>query len=245
VPLYVGTSGFSYPEWKGAFYPKDLPARRFLEHYSRELRTCEINATFYRLQSPAALERWTDTVPPEFRFALKAYRPITYRKQVGGEAERARLVEFLESVAPLGVQLACVRFQFPAFTERDEEGLARLLGDLPAGLGFTCEFLHGSWQADGVGEAVAAQGGTVCVVDSEGPAPIRLPPGPVAYVRLRADRYREDERAAWLELLRAETAARDVYVFTKHKGVAADDPFTGLGLARWLSAQAADARTGA
>jgi uncharacterized protein YecE (DUF72 family) len=245
VPLFVGTSGFSYPEWKGAFYPQGLPARRFLEHYSRELAACEINATFYRLQSPDALRRWVETVPADFRFALKAYRPVTYRKQVGGETERARLGEFLESVAPLGARLACIRLQFPAFAERDDAGLARLLERLPAELPFTCELMHESWRASGVEDAVAARGGTVCLTDSDGPAPAALPPGPVAYVRLRAERYAEHERAAWLDLLRGEAERRDVYVFTKHKGVAADDPFAGLGLARWLSAQAGLRNAGA
>ena len=121
---------------------------RFLEHYARTLTSCEVNATFYRIQSTSALERWAASVPVEFRFAVKAHRRLTYRRQVAvddGTATFAR--EFLASLAPLGPKLGCLLIQVPEFVERDDEALAGLLDLLPSELPFACELQHRSWEA--------------------------------------------------------------------------------------------------
>ncbi|CAN0490284.1 unnamed protein product, partial [Phaeothamnion confervicola] len=76
--LHVGTSGWAYREWKPAFYPEGLAQDRFLGHYGSVLSACEINATFYRLQSESSVERWAGAVPPDFRFAVKAHRRLTH-----------------------------------------------------------------------------------------------------------------------------------------------------------------------
>lgn len=75
----------------------------------------------------------------------------------------------------------------------------------------------------------------MCLAETKGEVPPRLPPGPIAYVRLRFDAYSETARTAWKQLLAAESRDRDVFVFTKHEGVPAGDPFSGIGLAEWLS----------
>jgi uncharacterized protein YecE (DUF72 family) len=142
--------------------------------------------------------------------------------------------EFIASLAPLGDKLGCVLLQVPEFIERDEEALAGLTEVAPRNVPFACELHHGSWRGEEVAEALAACGGTVCLREEEGTAPPALPPGPVAYVRLKADRYRDDARQALRELFAREASTRDVYVFARHKGVPADDPHTGVALARWL-----------
>src|SRR3989442_13756470 len=98
MTLYGGPSGWAYPEWRGSFYPARLPAKGFLDHYGRTLTACEVNATFYRIQSEASMERWAGAVPDAFRFTVKAHRRLSYRRQLGPDAApEAPLQEFPRS----------------------------------------------------------------------------------------------------------------------------------------------------
>jgi uncharacterized protein YecE (DUF72 family) len=236
VSLHVGTSGWAYREWRPAFYPEGLPQDRFLAHYAATLGACEINATFYRLQSEATVARWAAETPAGFRFAAKAHRRLTHTRVLPPAAGGREFLErFLESLAPLGDRLGAVLLQLPPNRERDDAALAGLLACLPPGLPTAVEFRHDSWRAPEVEEAVAAAGGTVCVSETAGAVLDRLPPGPLAYVRLRADRYTPEAREAWRALLEREAAGRPVFAFAKHEGIDAGDPFGGGGLAEWLA----------
>lgn len=238
MSLFVGTSGWAYREWKPDFYPEDLPQSSFLQHYSSVLTACEINATFYRLQSESTVTRWAAGTPESFRFTTKAHRRLTHGKQIApDEEQRGFLDTFLRSVSLLGPRLGAVLFQFPPYRRRDDEAFERLLTSLPAGIRCAFEFRHDSWIAPEVTERIAAASGTVCVSDKEGNAPTELPPGPFGYVRLRADRYSPEARTAWRDLVVAESESRPVFVFAKHEDIPADDPFGGLGLATWLVRQ--------
>src|SRR5207247_10354140 len=75
--LYVGTSGYSYKEWKGTFYPEDLPEKQMLRFYGERFRSVEINNTFYRMPKASVLEAWAAEVPTDFKFVLKASQRIT------------------------------------------------------------------------------------------------------------------------------------------------------------------------
>lgn len=235
MSLHVGTSGWAYREWKPAFYPPDLPQDRFLSHYAERLTACEVNATFYRLQSESAVTRWAEATPPGFRFAAKAHRRLTHTRALppheGGDAFLER---FLDSLTGLGARLGAVLLQFPASRPRDDGALDDLLGCLPAGLPVALEFRHDSWGAAAVEERVAAHGGTICISETDGAVLSRLPAGPLAYVRLRADAYGDDARRGWRDLLEREAADRPVFAFAKHEGVPAGDPHAGVGLAEWL-----------
>ena len=236
MSLHLGTSGWAYPEWRPAFYPRDLPRARYLEHYASRLTACEINATFYQLQSPETLAGWAAGVPEGFRFAAKAHRAVTHT--AAGAASAARkggmLGRFLESMTALGDRLGAILVQFPPTREREDAMLAVLLDALRSAPPFAIEFRHESWFTPEVVGRVAGAGGTVCLADTTGEVPERLPPGPLAYVRLRADSYTEQTRAGWRDLLVREARRRPVYAFAKHKNVPAGDPFTGVGLAEWL-----------
>jgi uncharacterized protein YecE (DUF72 family) len=238
VTLYVGTSGWAYPEWKPAFYPEGLPRSRFLTHYSNVLNACEINATFYRLQTPVTIQRWLAATPEGFLFATKAHRRLTHSRllPIAGPG-RLFLDEFLTSVAPLGDRLGSLLFQFPPHRERDDASFAQFLAALPHRHRYAFEFRHPSWDTEEIADMVAASGGTICLAETEGQVPSRLPPGPLAYVRLRFDAYTEAARSAWRDLLSDEAKRRDVFAFTKHEGVPADDPSSGIGFAEWLAAQ--------
>jgi uncharacterized protein YecE (DUF72 family) len=237
MALHVGTSGWAYPEWRGEFYPPGLPQAQFLSFYGEALGACEVNATFYRAQSASTFERWAAAVPPEFRFTVKAHRRLTYKRQLAPDAAAEAVTrEFLASLAPLGDKLGCVLLQVPEFVERDDAALAGLLDVLPADTRFALELQHGSWQAPEVEAMAAERGGTVCIREEAGASLPSLPPGPLAYVRLKGEHYDDAARNGLRELFGREAGDREVYVFARHKDVPAGDPHTGLGLARWLTA---------
>ena len=239
MTLYIGTSGFAYREWKPDFYPAELAQTRYLEHYCKMLSACELNATFYRLHTDAAVGRWAALAPESFRFAAKAHRAITHSRVFPPDHEgRSFLDTFLRSLSPLGPRLGAVLFQLPQHRPRDDAALEAFLRALPAGTNYAIEFRDPSWDAEPVRDLVAGHGATVCVSDTGGDVPSVLPVGPIAYVRLRRERYGEEERAAWLKLLTTEAEHRNVYAFSKHEGIATSDPCGGIGLARWLTANA-------
>ncbi len=175
-------------------------------------------------------------MPPGFRFTAKAHRGLTHSKRIDIDDDRRGLFDgYLKSIRSFGEKLGVILFQFPPYRRRDEEAFTRLLDALPDDLGFAFEFRHESW--DGIEATIAERGGTVCISETQGHAPDSLPPGPHAYVRMRTDRYADEERTKWAALLEREANERDVYAFAKHEGIPADDPFGGLGLARWLVAR--------
>ena len=236
MSLHVGTSGWAYKEWKPAFYPEGLAQGDFLGHYASVLTACEINATHYRLQSEAAVARWAAATPPGFRFAAKAHRRITHARALPpAEGGDAFLERFLESLTPLGDRLGAVLLQFPPTRRRDDGALADLLSCLPRGLPVALEFRHESWEDPEIGDRIAGHGGTLCISDRDGAVLERLPAGPLGYVRLRGEDYSPQTRAAWLALFEREAADRPVYVFAKHEGVPAGNPFAGVGMAQWMA----------
>jgi len=232
--LHIGTSGWAYPEWRPAFYPQGLPQSRFLAHYAGEMNACEVNTTFYGLQEESAVAEWAAATGDDFRFTAKAHRRLTHvARMTPGAPWLGFLRQFLASLAPLEDRLGALLFQYAPTRARDDDGLAAVLEAL-AGLPFAIELRDPSWAAQEIEEAIAGGGGTVCVSETEGMVPDRLPPGPIAYVRMRADRYSEAARDAWLELLLREAATRPVFAFAKHKDIPAGDPLGGVGMAQWL-----------
>lgn len=235
MTLYVGTSGWAYPEWRPEFYPQDVPRSRWLSHYATKLSSCEINATFYKNQERSVLQAWAGQVPSGFRFAVKAHRALTYVKSIAPDGRRLELLrDFLAQADGLGESWGPVLFQVPAYRKPDLDALEALLGTLPLGLRFAFEFRETSWLETRAIDAVTERGGTICVSDVVGTSPHSLPPGDIAYVRLRAARYPNEKRAAWRALLQREAATRDVYAFTKHESTEVGDPYGGVGLAAWL-----------
>ena len=239
MTLYVGTSGWAYKEWKPDFYPADLPQRRFLEHYATRLTGCEINATFYRVQERSTIEKWARAVPEDFRYSIKAHRRITHsRSMAPDESWRRVFDEFLDSIRAFEGKLGALLLQYPPHRERDDAALRAVIGAFPDAIRLAFEFRNDSWHDDEVRQAIADSGGVVCVSDTTGDPPAALPPGPLAYVRLRTERYTTEQRDAWLDLLLREAQTRDVFAFSKHEGIPTADEFGGVGLARWLKARA-------
>jgi uncharacterized protein YecE (DUF72 family) len=238
MALYVGTSGWAYKQWKPGFYPEGLPQTRFLEHYATALNACEINATFYRRQAESTFEKWAGAVGDAFRFTTKAHRFITHARSIEMDDYRASFIaDFVASTKPLGKRLGAIFFQFAAHQERNDGALSDLLAALPEDMPCAFEFLNESWRVPDVAETVGRRG-TICLTDWDGPPPDRLPPGQIAYVRLRSQTYSPGQRESWLRLLEREAESRDVYAFAKHEGTAPTDAAGGVGLAVWLGSAA-------
>jgi len=214
----VGTSGWSYPEWLGRFYPNGTSPARMLDFYSRRFTTVEAHATYRRLPSNAALERWRAQVPPGFRFAPKAHLGITHRRDLEGVEDRMHA--FLAAIAPLADSLGPVLISLP-HQDPDLDRLDRLLGSLPPpSEGPAAAFELGpNWYTSEVIDRLEAHGATLVVVDNDsgrdGRAPLTV--GPVTYVRLRRERYDRTALEAWAErLAKLAAGGRDSYVYLKH-----------------------------
>jgi uncharacterized protein YecE (DUF72 family) len=147
--LWVGCSGWNYPHWREAVYPKGLPARRWLEHYATLFRTVEVNNTFYRLPSVSAVAGWALQTPPDFVFSVKASRYLTHMKRLTDMD--AGVARFYERIEPLvaAKKLGPVLWQLPGNFHRDDDRLGDALARLPRGR-HCFEFRHASWFSDDV-----------------------------------------------------------------------------------------------
>ena len=213
--LWTGTSGFSYKEWKGHFYPDKLPANRMLEYYSRRLSSVEINNTFYRLPRAEMLEKWASQVPDDFAFVLKASRRITHMKRLKDADDP---LDYLTrtAVGALGDRLGPILFQLPPYLRVDVAQLRDFLEIVPEDVRAAFEFRHESWFGEAVYQALADHGAALVTADTgEGEAPV-VETASFGYARLRRPGYGEDELAEWAAAL-ARPEWSDVFVFFKHE----------------------------
>ena len=210
----VGTSGFSYAEWKGTFYPEKLPASRMLAYYAERLSAVEINNTFYRMPTEKLLSGWAQQVPDDFAFVLKAPRRITHELRLREAGETARA--FAERAAPLGPRLGPALFQLPPFLRKDAALLADFCAALPAGLRAAFEFRHDSWFGDDVYDVLRARGAALCVADSEDLATPLVATAPWGYLRLRRQDYVDQDIATWAGRIQAQSWD-ETFVFFKHE----------------------------
>ena len=222
--LHVGTSGFSYAEWRGTFYPAKTPAGRMLAEYAAKLDAVELNNTFFRFPRAETIATWMAATGEDFRFCLKAQRSLTYSKPAFPRAASA--ADFGSRLAALGGRAGPVLIQFPPSFRRDLKALDELLGNLghPAAV----EFRNPGWFDDEVFGVARRHGAAVVITDQEDwPRAPRVETASFAYYRLRRA-YSGPELRAWAEELRPELAARDeVHVFLRH---ALEAPHRALAL---------------
>jgi uncharacterized protein YecE (DUF72 family) len=214
--ILVGTSGYSYPEWKGSFYPPTLAAAKMLPFYAQHFGTVEINATFYRMPTAKTVAAWASQVPPHFRFTLKASKRITHDKRLKDVADPVR--GFLAAAAELGPQLATVLFQLPPNFKQDLAVFDAYLETLPPGLRAAFEFRHASWWNDEVYARLRARNLALCVADSEARSTPVVTTADYGYLRLRDEGYQEADIARWAGVVRdLDTRLKDVFVYFKHE----------------------------
>jgi uncharacterized protein YecE (DUF72 family) len=216
---YSGTSGFSYTEWKGAFYPEDIGAEGMLAYYAERLPAVEINNTFYQMPKSHVLTMWAQSVPVAFRFIIKASKRITHEQRLVDASDAlsylAHKLEVLED------RLGGVLFQLPPYVRKDMDRLNGFLSVLPEGLPSAMEFRHETWFDDQVFDALAARNVALCVADDgESALPKRLGTTTWLYLRLRQASYDDRALRGWLDQA-AETGARTGYAFFKHEDDAA------------------------
>jgi uncharacterized protein YecE (DUF72 family) len=222
--LYVGTSGYSYKEWKGSFYPEKLPAKEMLAYYSSQLPTVEINNTFYRVPQKSLLESWKEQVPRSFKFSVKASQRITHFKRLKDVKEETDY--FLETVSVLQDQLGVVLFQLPPNMKKDLERFQTFVRGLPPQTRAAFEFRHPTWFGDDVLSLLSDKNLPLVVSDTDDLPVSRIDKtADWGYLRLRRVNYSEQALVQWIRRIR-EQDWKETFVFFKH-----EDEGTGPKLA--------------
>ena len=222
--IYVGTSGYSYKEWKGSFYPENIPAKDMLAYYAARLPAVELNNTFYRSPQPSMVESWKAQVPENFRFTVKAPQSITHFRRLKDAAAVTRT--FIKTVSALEDRFGAVLFRFPDDMQKDLERLETFLKDLPADTRTAFDFRHASWFDDEVFALLRSQNRVLCISDRD-----EMPWNHIektadwGYVRLRRVNYSKSDLTKWIKRVQAQDW-KDTFVFFKH-----EDEATGPKLA--------------
>jgi uncharacterized protein YecE (DUF72 family) len=214
--ILVGTSGYNYPEWKGSFYPSDLPAAKMLPYYAGRFNTVEINYTFYRMPNAKLVTNWAAQVPPHFRFTLKAPKRITHDRRLRDVADPVRA--FCEVAAELGPQLGALLFQLPPNFKRDLAVFDAFLETLPPRVCAAFEFRNESWLDEEVYARLRARNLALCIADSEKRSTPVMATADYAYFRLRDEGYQDADITRWSQTAQElATRCKDVFVYFKHE----------------------------
>ena len=228
MTLYAGTSGYSYKEWKGSFYPENISAKDMLAYYATHFQAVELNNTFYRLPQPGMVEGWKAQVPENFRFTMKAPQSVTHFRRLKDAGWVTR--SMLKTVSALKDRLGAVLFRMPEDMEKDVRRLETFLKELPADTRTAFEFRHPSWFDDEVLALLRSQNRALCVSDRD-----EMPTNHIdktadwGYVRLRRVKYSKSDLTKWIKRVEAQDW-KDTFVFFKH-----DDEATGPKLATQLN----------
>lgn len=214
--IFIGTSGFDYPEWKPSFYPSDLPRKQFLQFYATRFRSVEINSTFYQMPNLAKVNSWSAATPEHFRFVLKVSRRITHAERLKIPSDS--LNYFLKTASGLDQRLGALLFQFPPFFKCDNEKLSIFVASLPRNIPAVFEFRHDSWFTDETYRILEDNAAALCIHDADDKTtPVRVT-ARFAYLRLRKSHYSDKERREWMEKMRTWTDhGNDVFAFIKHE----------------------------
>jgi len=214
--IYVGTSGYNYPEWRGTFYPEGFPAKEMFGFYVERFRTVEINATFYRMPTPKTTTAWLEQAPPGFRYALKAPRQITHIKRLKDCADSVAF--FAESARVLGAHLGPLLFQLPPNLKADLARLRAFLALVPKDVQAAFEFRHESWLNEEVYAVLKDHGVALCIADfGDRTTPVQAT-ARFGYLRLRDEGYTHADLERWaLELISHAASWDDAFVYFKHE----------------------------
>ncbi|CAN5617700.1 DUF72 domain-containing protein [soil metagenome] len=225
MKTWIGTSGFQYTEWKGTFYPEDLPTSKMLPYFAERLFTTEINYTFHRIPSPKTIDNWLAQTPEHFRFALKAPQKITHFAKLRDCQDT--LASFYRVVSALGDRLGPVLFQLPPNFKKDADRLSAFLRELPA-MHAAFEFRHESWLDEEIFALLRASNVALCIADTEKLGTPQVCTANYGYLRLRREDYTAEDVARWTAFTRSRSADwEEAFVYFKH-----EDAGSGPKLAR-------------
>jgi len=212
--IWIGTSGYNYPEWKGSFYPDDLPAAKMLPYYAARFPTVEINYTFYRMPNEKLVSGWAAQTPSPYKLTLKAPRRITHDNRL---KNCGSLVSgFCQVAGTLGDRLGALLFQLPPNLKKDLPRLADFLAVLPQASRCAFEFRHVSWFDEDVFEALRRRGCALCVAEDEELATPFVATTGWGYLRLRRQDYGEEDLRDRAGKLLSQPWS-EAYVFFKHE----------------------------
>jgi uncharacterized protein YecE (DUF72 family) len=215
--FFVGTSGYSYKEWKGTFYPERLPQKEMLSYYAQRFSTVEINNTFYRMPSVSVMESWAQQVPDSFRFVLKVPQTITHFKRLKNVEEETD--HLLHAASALKGRTGPLLFQLPPNFKKDLSRLEVFLSLIANRTSSAFEFRHESWFDGDVFDCLRASSCALCVADMDDFRRADLvSTANWGYVRLRRESYTDKQLGEWIETLRSQNW-EEAYVFFKHEDV--------------------------
>ena len=212
--IWVGTSGYNYPEWKGNFYPADLPAAKMLQYYADRFSTVEINYTFYRAPTEKILAGWSSLTPAQFRLTLKAPRRITHDSKLRHCGDLVRT--FCATAQTLGSKLGVLLFQLPPTFKKDLAVLEEFLAELPPHVRGAFEFRHASWLNDEVYERLKGRNLALCVADTDRLSTPVVRTADYGYFRLRDEGYTASDINRWARVI-GERTEGDTFVYFKHE----------------------------
>ena len=238
--ILVGTSGWSYKEWRGSFYPPKLPADDMLHYYASRFSAVEVNNSFYRIPSERVLAVWAEQVSPEFKFVMKASRRITHTNRL--KDEDGSVAYFLRAVNPLGSRLGPTLFQLPPTFKKDLLRLSDFLQKLPKRWPAAIEFRHESWLGDDVYDLLRARDVALVTADQDEAEGKGVPLTPTAswgYLRLRRAGYDAAALGRWSDQIRSQPW-RQAFVFLKHEEGSPTGPAAAGELKRILEVAGGD-----
>jgi uncharacterized protein YecE (DUF72 family) len=213
--LYVGTSGYSYKEWKGTFYHKALPDRQMLRFYGEQFRSVEINSTFRGIPKVSVLEGWVDAVPADFQFVLKAPQAITHVRRLNDAGDLVS--HLLEAAGALTEHRGPLLFQLPPTSKKDVTRLRAFLALLPSQARAAFEFRHPSWFDDEVFGLLRDHRAALCIADADDDLEVPfVATADWGYLRLRRPDYGDAELKEWAKRVRQQDWG-DAFVFFKHE----------------------------
>jgi uncharacterized protein YecE (DUF72 family) len=212
--VYVGTSGYNYPEWRGTFYPEKFSTNKMLAYYAERFRTVEINYTFYRMPTEKLLKSWADGTPDNFSFTLKAPKRITHDAKL--QRCEDNLQAFCRSAVTLGPKLGVLLFQLAPNFKRNTEVLKAFLDLLPEGTRAAFEFRHASWFEGDVFDALRARNMALCIADSEKLSTPIEATADYGYFRLRDEGYQQADLEKWASTVK-QLPPTDTFVYFKHE----------------------------
>jgi uncharacterized protein YecE (DUF72 family) len=210
--IWIGTSGFSYPEWKGSFYPEDLPAKKYLSYYATHFHTTEINNSFYRTPNEKNVTAWYNEVPYDFSFTLKLNQKITHVRRLNNVAEE--MDHFLKIASFLKEKLGTILVQTPPYFRKDMTVLENFVSTYGSQARLAFEFRHESWFDEQVYSTLRNHNCAWGVVEAEDRDAIREVTANFIYMRLRKGDYSPEELQVWGEWIKSQTV--EVYCYLKH-----------------------------
>jgi uncharacterized protein YecE (DUF72 family) len=214
--IWIGTSGYNYPEWKGSFYPEKLPAGKMLAYYAERFPTVEINYTFYRLPNETLVGGWAAGTPSPYKLTLKAPKRITHDRKLKDVGDLLR--SFCHVAGTLGDKLGVLLFQLGPTFKVDLAVFDAFLADLPPGARAAFEFRHASWFDEAVYDRLRARNLALCIADSEKLSTPVVATASYGYFRLRDEGYVDDDLDRWADVIRLHQAQwTDTFVYFKHE----------------------------